>query len=174
MEREGSKQPGPILSLVYATSLLQHQAQFALNPALVNSHSNYDSIHTTYIYTVCAHFQGWFQSQGSNMYQRKHHPPKKNQNHNNKYRLNSFLSQVSFGVINILYGLVSRGVKMAGALAPSMLKPRGREYLFVTEIFSHIFACRSLNFHSLSLCCLHTIKTHHTQLVLQAEYYKTN
>jgi len=46
-----------------------------------------------------------------------------------------------------------------GALAPAMLKPRGREYLFAPEIFSHIFACSSLNFHSLSLCCLHTIKT---------------
>jgi len=31
---EGSTQPGPTFSLVYATPLLQHQAQFDLNPAL--------------------------------------------------------------------------------------------------------------------------------------------
>ena len=49
-----------------------------------------------------------------------------------------------------------------GALAPAMLKPRGREYLFAPAIFSHIFACCSLNFHSLSLHCLHTIKTSHS------------
>jgi len=58
-----------------------------------------------------------------------------------------------------------RGVGTAGvmgALAPAMLKPRGREYLFAPEIFSHIFACCSLNFHSLSLCCRHTIKTSHS------------
>ena len=58
-----------------------------------------------------------------------------------------------------------RGVGTAGAtgaLAPAMLKPRGREYLFAPAIFSHIFACCSLNFHSLSLCCLHTIKTSHS------------
>jgi len=29
-------------------------------------------------------------------------------------------------------------------------------------IFSRIFACCSLNFHCLSLCCLHTIKTSHS------------
>jgi len=52
-----------------------------------------------------------------------------------------------------------RGVGTTGALAPAMLKPRRREYLFARAIFSHIFACCSLNFHSLSLCCLHTIKT---------------
>jgi len=53
-----------------------------------------------------------------------------------------------------------RGVGTAGATgarAPAMLKPRGREYLIAPAIFSHIFACCSLNFHSLSLCCLHTI-----------------
>ena len=58
-----------------------------------------------------------------------------------------------------------RGVGTAGAtaaLAPAMLKPQGREYLFVPAIFSHIFAYCSLNFHSLSLCCLHTIKTSHS------------
>ena len=70
----------------------------------------------------------------------------------------------------------TRGVGTAGAtgaLAPAMLKPRGRECPFAPAIFSHIFARCSLNFHSLSLCCLHTIKRH-TQLVLQVEYYKTN
>ena len=45
---------------------------------------------------------------------------------------------------------------------PAMLKPRGREYPFAPIIFSHIFACCSLNFHSLSLCCLNTIKTSHS------------
>jgi len=30
----GSTQPGSTFSLVYATPLLQHQAQFGLNPAL--------------------------------------------------------------------------------------------------------------------------------------------
>ena len=50
----------------------------------------------------------------------------------------------------------------AGALAPAMLKPRGREYLIAPAIFSHIFACCSLYFHSSSLCCLHTIKTSHS------------
>jgi len=49
-----------------------------------------------------------------------------------------------------------------GALAHAMLKPWGREYLFAPTIFSHIFARCSLNFHSLSLCCLHTIKTSHS------------
>ena len=48
-----------------------------------------------------------------------------------------------------------------GGARPAMLKPRRREYLFAPAIFSHIFACCSLNFHSLSLCCLHTIKTSH-------------
>jgi len=28
---------------------------------------------------------------------------------------------------------------MAGALAPAMLKPQGRQYLFAPAIFSHIF-----------------------------------
>ena len=58
-----------------------------------------------------------------------------------------------------------RGVGTAGAtgtLAPAMWKPRGREYLIAPAIFSHIFACCSLNFHSLSLCCLHIIKTSHS------------
>ena len=40
-----------------------------------------------------------------------------------------------------------------------MLKPRGREHLFAPAIFSHIFACCSLNFYSLSLCCLHMLFT---------------
>ena len=44
-----------------------------------------------------------------------------------------------------------------GALAPAMLKPRGREFLFAAAILSRICARCSLNFHSLSLCCLHTI-----------------
>jgi len=59
----------------------------------------------------------------------------------------------------------ARGVGTAGAteaLAPAMLKPRGREYLFAPAVFSHMFACCSLNFHSLSLCCLPTIKTSHS------------
>jgi len=43
-----------------------------------------------------------------------------------------------------------------------MLKPRGREYLIAPQYFSHIFACCFLNFHSLSLCRLHTIKTSHS------------
>ena len=58
-----------------------------------------------------------------------------------------------------------RGVGTAGAtgpLASAMLKPRGREYLFAPAIFPHIFACCSLNFHSLSLCRLHTVKTWHS------------
>ena len=55
-----------------------------------------------------------------------------------------------------------RSVRTAGALDPAMLKPRGREYLFAPAIFSHIFACCSLNFHSLPLCCPHTIKTSHS------------
>jgi len=38
----------------------------------------------------------------------------------------------------------------------------GAEYLFAPAIFSLIFACCSLNFHCLSLCCLHTIKTSHS------------
>jgi len=54
------------------------------------------------------------------------------------------------------------GVGTTGALAPAMLKPRGREYLIARAIFSHIFARCSLNFHSSSLCCLHTIKTSHS------------
>jgi len=54
------------------------------------------------------------------------------------------------------------GVGTTGELAPAMLKPRGREYLIARAIFSHIFARCSLNFHSLSLCCLHTIKTLHS------------
>ena len=54
-----------------------------------------------------------------------------------------------------------RGVGTAGALTSAMLKPRGRKYLFAPAIFSNIFECCSLNFHSLSLCCLHTIKTSH-------------
>ena len=59
---------------------------------------------------------------------------------------------------------VTRGVGTAGALAPAMLKPRGREYLFSSAIFSHTFACCSLNFHSLSLCCLHSLQLkRHTQ-----------
>jgi len=41
---------------------------------------------------------------------------------------------------------------------PRNVETMGREYLFASAIFSHIFACCSLNFHSLSLCCLHTIK----------------
>ena len=49
-----------------------------------------------------------------------------------------------------------------GVLAPAMLKPWGREYLFAPAIFSHIFACCSVDFHSLSLCCRHTIKTSHS------------
>jgi len=55
-----------------------------------------------------------------------------------------------------------RGVGMTGALAPAMWKPWGREYLITPAIFSHTFACCSLNFHSLSLCCLHTIKMSHS------------
>jgi len=43
-----------------------------------------------------------------------------------------------------------------------MLKPRGREYLIAPQYFSHFFACCFLNFHSLSLCRLHTIKTSHS------------
>jgi len=38
----------------------------------------------------------------------------------------------------------------------------GQEYLFASTIFPHICACCSLNFNSLSLCCLHTIKTSHS------------
>jgi len=52
-----------------------------------------------------------------------------------------------------------------GGAHPAMLKPRGREHLFTPAIFSHIFACCSSNFHSLSLCCLHTIKTSHSHSV---------
>ena len=33
----GSTQPGPTFSLVYATPLLQHQAEIGLNPALGGS-----------------------------------------------------------------------------------------------------------------------------------------
>jgi len=54
----------------------------------------------------------------------------------------------------------SRGVGTAGAtgaLAHAMLKPWGRDYLFAPTIFSQIFARCSLNFHSLSLRCLHTV-----------------
>jgi len=65
--------------------------------------------------------------------------------------------------------LTLRGVGTAGAtgtLAPAMLKLRGRrEYLFAPAIFSHIFACCSFNFHSLSLCCLYIQLKRHTQLV---------
>jgi len=52
-----------------------------------------------------------------------------------------------------------RGVGTAGATGA---KPRGREYLIAPAIFSYIFACCSLNFQSLSLCCLHTIETSHS------------
>jgi len=52
-----------------------------------------------------------------------------------------------------------------GRSPPAVLKPQGREYLFAPAIFYHIlFACCALNFHCLSLCCLHTIKTSHTGL----------
>jgi len=44
-----------------------------------------------------------------------------------------------------------------GGARPAMLKPRGREFLFAAAILSRIFARCSLNFHSSSLCCLHTI-----------------
>ena len=69
-----------------------------------------------------------------------------------------------------LTGIWNRGVGTAGAtgaLAPAMLKPQGREYLIAHAIFSHIFACCSLNFHSLSLCCLYTIKN-----VILSWYYR--
>jgi len=49
-----------------------------------------------------------------------------------------------------------------GVARPRNVEPRGREYLFAPAIFSHIFARCSLNFHFLSLCCLHTIKTSHS------------
>jgi len=51
---------------------------------------------------------------------------------------------------------------MAEALAPAMLKPRGREYLFAPAIFSHIFAC------------CYTLRRHvaYIQLELQVEYYR--
>ena len=61
--------------------------------------------------------------------------------------------------------VMSEASERRGALAPAMLKPQGREYLFAPAIFYHIlFACCALNFHCLSLCCLHTIKTSHTGL----------
>jgi len=66
---------------------------------------------------------------------------------------------------SVRYRLLSRNVGTAGAFTPAMLKPRGREHLFAPAIFSHIFACCSSNFHSLSLCCLHTIKTSHSHSV---------
>jgi len=47
-------------------------------------------------------------------------------------------------------------------VGPSSFSETRREYLFAPAIFSRIFACCSLNCHSLSLCCLHTIKTSHS------------
>ena len=70
-----------------------------------------------------------------------------------------------FEMQSVRYRLLSRSVGTAGALTPAMLKPRGREHLFAPAIFSHIFACCSSNFHSLSLCCLHTIRTSHSHSV---------
>jgi len=37
VEGRGSTQPGPTFSLVYAMPLLQHQAQFGLNPAMTTA-----------------------------------------------------------------------------------------------------------------------------------------
>ena len=66
------------------------------------------------------------------------------------------------------------GVGTTGALAPAMLKPRGREYLIARAIFSHIFARCSLNFHSSSLCCLDTIKTSHSVGTIGRILYERN
>jgi len=52
---------------------------------------------------------------------------------------------------------VVRRRRNGGGARPAMLKPRGREFLFAAAILSRIFARCWLNFHSLSLCCLHTI-----------------
>jgi len=49
-----------------------------------------------------------------------------------------------------------------GGARPRNAQTTGREYLFAPAIFSHISECCSLNFHSLSLCCLHIIKTSHS------------
>ena len=49
-----------------------------------------------------------------------------------------------------------------GGARPAMLKPPGARVSFrPRNIFPH-FACCSLNLHSLSLCCLHTVKTSHS------------
>jgi len=53
----------------------------------------------------------------------------------------------------------SRGVGTTGVLAPAMLKPRGESIFSPPQYFPTFFPCCSLNIHSLSLCCLHTIKT---------------
>ena len=50
-----------------------------------------------------------------------------------------------------------------GGARPAMLKPRGREYLLAPTIFSQIFACCSLNFHSWYTCERHDNKTTNTQ-----------
>ena len=39
VEVEGSTQPGPTFSLVYATSLLQHHTQVGLNPPAMGGHT---------------------------------------------------------------------------------------------------------------------------------------
>jgi len=52
-------------------------------------------------------------------------------------------------LVSTTNSLYSKGVGMAGAtgaLAPAMLKPRGRGYFFAPAILSQIFACYSLNF----------------------------
>jgi len=70
-------------------------------------------------------------------------------------------------------GRYSRGVGTAGGARPRNVETTGaRVHFRPRNIFAH-FACCSLSFHSLSLCCLIQFKRQ-VRLVLQVEYYETN
>ena len=49
-----------------------------------------------------------------------------------------------------------------GGARPRNVQTTGARVSFRPRNISHISACLNLNFHSLSLCCLHTIKTSHS------------
>ena len=49
-----------------------------------------------------------------------------------------------------------------GGARPRNVETTGARVSFPPAIFPDIFACCSLNFRSLSICCLHTIKTSHS------------
>ena len=55
-----------------------------------------------------------------------------------------------------------RNVGGDGGARPRNVETTGVRVSYCPRNISHISACCSLNFHSLSLCCLHTIKMSHS------------